>query len=96
MRKKMLIAVLAMPLIGKEYISLNGNRAAVISRTLGKLRVAPLVGYTIDGATAPRPLSERGDQFNVINQEDLRGYAHSFRRLTKQPASAAPKDDFLD
>ncbi|HEV2706442.1 MAG TPA: vWA domain-containing protein [Pyrinomonadaceae bacterium] len=88
--------VLAMPLVGKEYISLHGNRAAVISRMLGKLRIAPLVGYTIDGATAPRPLAESGDQFNVINQEDNRGYLHSFRRLTKQPKTTAPKDDFLD
>jgi hypothetical protein len=88
--------VLAMPLVGKEYISLHGNRAAVISRTLGKLRVAPLAGYTIDGATAPRPLAESGDQFNVINQEDNRGYLHAFRRLTKQPTATAPKDDFLD
>ncbi len=88
--------VLAMPFIGKEYISLNGNRAAVISRTLGKLKIAPVVGYTIDGANVSRPLSDGGDQFSVISQEDNRGYPHTFRRLTKAVNTRLPKDDFLD
>lgn len=87
---------LTLPLRGKEFITLNGERAAVISKSFGKLSLTPLGNYSIDGATGTRPLPDNGDGFVIEHQDDGRRFPHSLRRLSKAATVQVVNDDFLD
>jgi hypothetical protein len=88
--------VLALPLIGGEYVSVNGGRVAVIRRRFGSPSIRPLTNYLIDGSSAARPLPDGGDTFVVENQSDGKGYALSWRRHRPEVSVGSRKDDFLD
>lgn len=89
--------VLALPLVGREYVSVNGSqRAAVITRRFGAPSIRPLSNYLIDGSSAPRPLMDGGDSFVVESQADSRGYALSWRRHRPEVSVGTRKDSFLD
>jgi hypothetical protein len=89
--------VLALPLVGREYVSVNGGpRAAVITRRLGAPSIRPLRNYLIDGSSAPRQLPDVGDSFVVESQADGKGYALSWRRHRPEVSVGTPKDGFFD
>lgn len=87
---------LALPLVGSEYVMVNGDRAAVISRRFGKLTVAPVGGYTLDGGAGARPLGDGGEEFVLGRQDDGRSYRYTLRRLNRPSAVNVGGDDFMD
>ncbi len=89
--------VLALPLVGSEYVSVNGGqRAAVITRRFGAPSIRPLRNYLIDGSSAPRRLPDVGDSFVVESQADGKGYALSWRLHRPEVSVGARKDGFYD
>ncbi|MDT5268218.1 MAG: hypothetical protein QOH49_404 [Acidobacteriota bacterium] len=89
--------VLALPLVGREYVSVNGGqRAAVITRRFGAPLIRPLGNYLIDGSSAPRQLTDVGDSFVVESQADGKGYALSWRRHRPEVSVRTRKDVFFD
>lgn len=89
--------VLAFPLFGHSYISISNETAAVITRRLGRLTVAPLGLYTFDGErTQPRALTDIDNHFILENKEARRRYEYSIRRLVAKRPAIAPADDFLE
>jgi hypothetical protein len=89
--------VVALPLVGREYVSLNGGqRAAVITRRFGAPSIKPLSNYLIDGSAQPRRLPDVGDNFVVESQADGKGYALSWRLHRPEVSVGARKDVFFD
>jgi hypothetical protein len=85
--------VLALPLIGRSYITINADRAAVISKKFAKLTVAPLGTYTLNGELKPVGLADNTENnFTIDSQTDGRRYSYSLRRLVTQP-NVPLKDD---
>lgn len=87
---------LALPLVGKEYVTLDGERAAVISKRFGRLSVAPVGNYRVDGATAARTFPDGGGDFALERQDEGRKYNYSLRRVGRPASVEVKRDDFLD
>ncbi|HEX5708920.1 MAG TPA: hypothetical protein VFX96_16590 [Pyrinomonadaceae bacterium] len=87
---------IALPVVGSQYVAVNGMNAAVISKRFGNITVAPLGSFTIGGAKTARPLTGNNDQFTIESPDEGRSYPHAFRRLTRAANVSARKDTFLD
>lgn len=86
--------VLPLPLMGRSYITINGDRAAVIRKRFGKMSIAPLGTYLLSGAVTPQVLEENAENnFTLDNQMDARHYAYSLRRLVRQKNVPIKDDD---
>lgn len=89
--------VMKLPMVGRDYITINGDRAAVVSKTPGKMTVAPLGAYTLNGGLAAQRLTASADNsFTIENQTDGRRFPYSLRRLVKHRNTAAPDDHSWD
>jgi hypothetical protein len=88
--------ILALPMIGKDYVSYNGHRAAVISKRFGRLTIKPLTNYMIDGTTNARPLSDNGEGFLIEDQQNGKRHSFSWKRIGRQSKIKAQSDDFFD
>jgi hypothetical protein len=88
--------MLAMPLIGKQPITIGHDRAAVLSRKPGKLIITAANGFALDGGVASRRLNERADSFVIENQQDGRRYSYSLSRLSKPSQETTSRDSILD
>lgn len=86
---------LSLPLIGRNYITIEGDRAAVIKRTFGRLNVSPLGNYLINGTLTSQNLPGTVNTFEVENQGDNRHYSYTLSRTPGAP-TAVRHDDFLD
>ena len=88
---------LSLPLIARSYITIGGDRAAVIKKMFGSLTVTPIGSYTVNGHPQPHKLSSAVNPFGIESQTDHRQYHYVLSRITRgsqQPAVEA--DDFLD
>lgn len=90
--------ILDLPLWGSRIITLDhGERAAVIRKQFGKLEVAPLPTYLINGGHKAARLTEEVNRFEIQTETDGKRYLHSLKRLTRQTKGPAlPRDDILD
>ena len=88
--------VLVLPLIGSESITIGHDRAAVITKRLGKLTVAAASGFALDGGAVARRLNDRADSFVIANQQDGRSYSYSISRLLKPSQETTNRDTILD
>jgi len=89
--------VLGLPLVGSAYLSVNGSRAAVISKRFGKLTIKPMTNYLIDGTPDARPLPENAASFVITSHGDGKSYSHSWQRAGKRPSgTSARSNDFFD
>jgi hypothetical protein len=87
---------LALPLFGRSYVIINGDRAAVIKR-MGKPTITPLGPYTINGALQAHPLDQAINSFEIESQVDNRRYPYTLSRVTRAAGQpAVDRDDFLD
>jgi|GEM_PF-5072397 len=86
---------LSLPLVGRNYIAIHGDRAAVIKRTFGRLSVAPLGSYIINGTLKSQNLPGTVNNFEVENPVDNSHYSYT---LSRSPGvtTAIRHDDFLD
>lgn len=88
---------LSLSLIGRSYITIGGERTAVIKNMFGSLTVTPLGSYTVNGQPQTHKLSSAVNPFGIESQVDHRQYHYVLSRITrgsKQPSVEA--DDFLD
>ena len=88
---------LSLSFIGRSYITIGGERAAVIKNMFGNLTVTPLGSYTVNGHPQTHKLSSAVNPFGIESQVDHRQYHYVLSRITrgsKQPSVVA--DDFLD
>ena len=86
----------ALPLFGRSYVMINGDRAAVIKK-MGKLTIAPLGAYTVNGALQAHALDQATNSFEIESQVDNRRYPYVLSRIARTAAqSTADRDDFLD
>ncbi|HXI24484.1 MAG TPA: hypothetical protein VNG71_11525 [Pyrinomonadaceae bacterium] len=86
---------LSLPLIGRNYIAIQGDRAAVIRRTFGRLSVSPLGSYLINGTLKSQNLPGTVNSFEVENPVDNSHYSYTLSRSPGVP-TAVRHDDFLD
>jgi hypothetical protein len=85
--------VISLPLLGSGYITVQGERAAIVSKRFGKLTVTPLGAFTLNGALASQRLVENADNsFTIESRVDGRRFPYSLRRLVQQ-RSGPVKDD---
>ncbi|MGA9994556.1 MAG: hypothetical protein WBP93_04030 [Pyrinomonadaceae bacterium] len=88
---------LALPMVGRSYITINGDRAAVIKKQFGKLTVAPLGAYTINGALKAHHLAENLNSFEIASQVDQRRYTYTLNHVsTARAQTSNGRDTFLD
>jgi len=88
--------VVALPLFGNAYVSVNGSRAAVISRRFNRVTIKPLTSFLVDGVPGARPLQDRGASFVITSHGDGKNYQYAWDRVGKQPAASDSRDDFFD
>jgi hypothetical protein len=88
--------VLALPLIGNEPVDIGHERAAVISKRLGRLKVTAASGFAFDGGVMSRRLNDRADGFVIERAEDGRRYSYSISRLSKPTDHDTGPDNILD
>lgn len=88
--------VVSLPLVGSAYVSVNGSRAAVISRRFNRVTIKPLTNFLVDGTPGVRTLAERGESFMVTSHEDGKNYPYAWDRVGKQPAVSDSPDSFYD
>jgi hypothetical protein len=87
--------VLALPIIAKTYIPIDGENAAVITRRFSKLTVAPMGLYQVNGGFTPVRLKD-DDTFLIHDETGARKYPHEItRRECAPPPSVAP-DSFYE
>jgi hypothetical protein len=88
---------LALPVIGRSYITIKGDRAAVITKRFGKMSVAPLGSYTVNGTLRAHPLADNINSFELENQGEQKRYSYILNRVVRggEP-QAIGHDDFLD
>jgi hypothetical protein len=87
---------LMLPLVGRSYVTINGERAAVIKRQFGKLSVAPLGSYTVNGTLIPLRLGGQLSAFELANPVDNRRYQYTLTRAAGRAEQVVRRDDFLD
>lgn len=87
--------VFALPMIGKQYIDIDDDRAAVIKKRFGALRVAPLTNYTIDGGILPRRLGEGVESFIIEDQLGSRRFSYSIKRVANLAPESVTRDSIL-
>jgi hypothetical protein len=88
---------LALPVIGRSYLTINGDRAAVIKKRFGKLSVVPLGNYTINGALKAHPLAENINSFELESQVEQKRYPYILNHVVPgREREASNHDDFLD
>jgi hypothetical protein len=89
--------LLTLPVIGSNYITLgNGERAAIIRKRFGSLKVEPLKDYLVDGAHIARALASGTSSFEIQSESDGRKYPHSIKRLAAPSSPTVVQDDLLD
>jgi hypothetical protein len=88
--------LLSLPIIGKQSITIEGARAATISKKFGKLVIAPAIGYRLNGENAPRRLGESREDFQIESERDGKAYRYSIGRLIKQSKEPIEHDPILD
>lgn len=87
---------LLLPTIGSNYVTINGDRAAVIKRRFGGLSVAPLGSYMVNGMPQAQKLNDSANAFEIANQIDNRHYFYTLTPATGAVEKAIGHDDFLD
>jgi hypothetical protein len=87
---------LMLPTIGRNFVTINGDRAAVIKRQFGRLSVAPLGSYTVSGMPHAQKLTGSANTFEIANQIDNKRYLYSLTRATNTVEKSIGHDDFLD
>jgi hypothetical protein len=87
---------LMLPIIGRSYITIGGERAAVIRKQFGKLSVAPLGSYVLNGTLIPQKLDGSVTSFEIENQIDHKRYLYTLASATNRAEKVANRDDFLD
>lgn len=89
--------VVSLPIIGQSFVTINGNRAAIIRKRFGQLSVLPLGNYTINGSLQRLKLSNAVNSFAVDNQSEGKRYAYTLSPIARAgPQRSVRKDDFLD
>ncbi len=88
---------LSFSFLGKRYLTIGGERAAVIKNMFGSLTVTPLGSYTVNGQPQTYKLSSAVNPFGIESQIDHRQYHYVLSRITRSSRQqAAEADDFLD
>jgi len=87
---------LMLPIVGRNYLTINGERAAVIKKQFGNLAVAPLGSYTVNGAINSQKLDGNANTFEIGNQIDNKHYLYTLTRTTNRVEKSINHDDFLD
>jgi hypothetical protein len=87
--------VLSLPMLGKGYLTIDGERAAVIRRRFGKLMIAPLGRYLLDTGRKARELSD-GSDFVIESESDDKRYRHSIHRMARAARELVGRDNFYD
>jgi hypothetical protein len=88
--------VLSMGALGKEYIGIDGERAAVVSKRFGRLIISPLSGYAMDGGKPFRWPMDHTNDFAIESKQDGRRYSYSIKRLAKGGGNPIARDTILD
>ena len=86
----------SLPIVGRRYLTINGDHAAVIKRTFGTLSVSPLGNYAINGALKPQTLNRAVNSFEMENQIDHKHYSYILSRSNNSSATSTRHDSFLD
>lgn len=88
---------LSLPIIGQSYVTINGDRAAVIRKRFGKLSILPFGNYTVNGALQTHKLIDGMNSFEIENQSEGKRYPYTFSRVTAGSQTQHTRDDgFLD
>lgn len=89
---------LALPVIGRSYLTINGEQAAVIKKQFGKLTVVPLGGYSVNGAQKAHRLADNLNSFDIESQVDGKRYPYTLSRVVSSARGQGPvgHDPFLD
>lgn len=87
---------ISLPIVGRRYVTINGDHAAVIKRTFGSLSVSPLGNYSINGTLKSQALNDSMSNFDVENQTDNKHYFYTLSRSTNSSGAAVNHDSFLD
>jgi len=88
---------LSLPIVGRSYITIGGDRAAVIKNLFGSLTVTPVASYTVNGQPRSHKLSSVVNPFGIESQIDHRQYQYMLSRITRASRQESVKsDDFLD
>jgi hypothetical protein len=87
--------VLSLPVMGSSYLTIDGERAAVIKKRFGKLMIAPLGSYSLDTGKVARELPEESD-FVIESESDSRRYRHSIHRVSQAARQPLGRDNFYD
>ena len=88
---------LILPVIGRRYVTIGGDRAAIIKKTFGNLSVSPVGTYLVNGGMKSHRLADSINNFEIANQVDNRQYQYTLSRTVRggTPKAASP-DGFLD
>lgn len=87
---------ISLPIVGRRYVTINGDNAAVIKRTFGALSVSPLGSYSINGALKSHALNNSMNNFEVENQTDHKHYFYTLSRSPNSSGTPVSHDSFLD
>ena len=87
--------VLSLPMLGKDYLTIDGERAAVIRKRFGKLMIAPMGQYSLDTGKGARELPDDSD-FVISSESDNKRYKHSIHRMARAARELIERDNFYD
>ncbi len=87
--------LMTLPLIAKSRIPIGGENAAVITRRFGKLRVAPLGLYQINGGNQPVRLKDN-DSFLIHDEAGENKYPHEISKRGRAAPVGVERDPFYE